>query len=139
MNITQGDSEMPMEIGLKNRKEETVTAANSAKAVGSGLLEVYATPSMIALMEGCCHESVADFLEEGCGTVGISLNVRHTAATPLGMKVCCESELTGVDGRILTFEVKAYDEKGQIGEGTHERCIIYNEKFLQKVNAKLDK
>ena len=90
-------------------------------------------------MEGCSFESVADQLEEGAGTVGISLDVKHVAATPLGMKVRCESELIKVDGRILTFEVKAYDEKGLIGEGTHERCIIHNEKFQNKANAKLEK
>lgn len=127
-----------LQIGIRNRKEDVVTKSNSANAVGSGLLEVYATPSMIALMEGCSHESVAPYLEEGCGTVGISLDIRHVAATPVGMKVYCESELTKVDGRILTFDVKAYDEKGLIGEGTHVRCIVFNEKFQQKANAKLE-
>ena len=124
--------------GLKNRKEELVTKANCASAVGSGLLEVYATPSMIALMEGCCHESVGPELEEGCGTVGISLDIRHVAATPVGMKVYCESELTDVKGRVLVFSVKAFDEKGLIGEGTHERCIVYNDKFQQKAYGKLN-
>ncbi|MBR3401287.1 MAG: thioesterase family protein [Parasporobacterium sp.] len=127
-----------LKTGIRNRKEEVVTKSNSANAVGSGLLEVYATPSMIALMEGCSHESVAPYLEEGCGTVGISLDIRHVAATPVGMKVYCESELTQVDGRILTFEVKAYDEKGLIGEGTHVRCIVFNEKFQKKADAKLE-
>ena len=128
-----------LEAGLKNRKEEIVTLEKSAGAVGSGLLEVYATPSMIALMEGCCHESVEPFLEEGCGTVGTSLDIRHVAATPLGMKVFCESELTQVKGRVLVFHVRAYDEKGLIGEGTHERCIVQNEKFLRRTNEKLAK
>ena len=126
-----------IETGIKGRKEDMATPENSAKNMGSGLLDVYATPSMLALMEGCCHESVAQFLDEGCGTVGISLNIKHVSATPLGMKVYCESELTGSDGRFLTFEVKAYDEKGLIGEGVHERCIIKNDKFMQKTNAKL--
>ncbi|MBQ9030980.1 MAG: thioesterase family protein [Parasporobacterium sp.] len=128
-----------LETGIRNRKEEMAVKENSAAAVGSGLLEVYATPSMIAMMEGCCHESVAPYLEEGCGTVGISLNVRHVAATPVGMRVFCESELVNVNGRVLTFEVKAYDEKGLIGEGTHERCIIFNEKFIRKTYDKLSK
>lgn len=127
-----------LQAGLKNRKEEEVTLQNSANAVGSGLLDVYATPSMIALMEGCCHECVEAELEEGAGTVGISLHIRHVAATPVGMKVFCECELEKVDGRILTFAVKAYDEKGLIGEGSHERCIIFNEKFRAKAYAKLD-
>ena len=127
-----------LETGIRNRKEEIVTKSNSANAVGSGLLEVYATPSMIALMEGCSHESVAPYLEEGCGTVGISLDIRHVAATPVGMKVYCETELIKIDGRILTFAVKAYDEKGLIGEGTHVRCIVFNERFQQKADAKLE-
>ena len=127
-----------LETGIRNRKEEIVTKSNSANAVGSGLLEVYATPSMIALMEGCSHESVAPYLEEGCGTVGISLDIRHVAATPVGMKVFCETELIKIDGRILTFAVKAYDEKGLIGEGTHVRCIVFNERFQQKADAKLE-
>ena len=127
-----------LETGIRNRKEEIVTKSNSANAVGSGLLEVYATPSMIALMEGCSHESVAPYLEEGCGTVGISLDIRHVAATPVGMKVYCETELIKIDGRILTFAVKAYDEKGLIGEGTHVRCIVFNERFQQKAEAKLE-
>lgn len=126
-----------LEAGVKNRKEELVTQERSASSVGSGLLDVYATPSMIALMEGCCHESVAPFLEEGTGTVGISLNIKHVAATPIGMKVYCESELTGVNGRVLTFRVEAYDEKGLIGEGLHERCIVQNEKFQKRADAKL--
>ena len=127
-----------LEAGIRNRKEEMVTKENSANAVGSGLLDVYATPSMIALMEGCCHESIAPYLEEGCGSVGTSLMIRHVAATPVGMKVYCESELTKADGRMLTFDVKAYDEKGLIGEGTHERFIVFNEKFRKKAYAKLE-
>ena len=126
-----------LEAGIKNEKSVLVTSANSAKTMGSGTLDVFATPAMIALMEGCAYESVAPELEDGSGTVGISLNVKHVAATPLGMTVRCESELTKVDGRILTFYLKAYDEKGLIGEGEHERCIVYNEKFQAKADAKL--
>lgn len=106
--------------------------------MGSGTLDVFATPAMIALMEKTAWTSVADELDEGCGTVGISLNVAHSAPTPLGMKVTCESELMGIEGRKLTFYVKAYDEKGIIGEGTHERFIIQNEKFQKKANMKKD-
>ena len=100
------------------------------------MLDVYATPAMIALMEGCASQSVAPYLDEGCGTVGTAVNIRHLAATPIGMKVYCESILTEVDGRRLLFNVKAYDETGLIGEGTHERFIINSEKFFAKVNAK---
>ena len=91
---------------------------------------------MIALMEGCASQSVAPYLDEDCGTVGTAVNIRHLAATPIGMKVYCESILTEVDGRRLLFNVKAYDETGLIGEGTHERFIINSEKFFAKVNAK---
>ena len=126
-----------MEAGIRNRKDDVVVEAKTARTAGSGLLEVYSTPSMIALMEGCCHESVASYLEEGKGTVGISLDVKHVAATPLGMKVYCESILKEVKGRVLTFEVKAYDEAGLIGEGIHQRCIIDNEKFLRRTQDKL--
>lgn len=124
--------------GIKGVKEVTVTKALSAQSVGSGLLPVYATPAMIALMENTAFESVAQYLEEGCGTVGTSLNVKHVAATPIGMKVTCETELIKIVGRALTFEVKAYDECGLIGEGTHERFIITEEKFLAKANDKLN-
>lgn len=124
--------------GVKGTQEIMVTEENTAKVMGSGALDVFATPAMIALMEKTAWTSVADELDEGCGTVGISLNVAHSAPTPLGMKVTCESELTGIDGRKLTFYVKAYDEKGVIGEGTHERFIIQNEKFQKKANMKKD-
>ena len=124
--------------GIKGTNEIIVTKELSAQNVGSGLLPVYATPSMIALMENTAFESVAQYLDEGCGTVGTSLNVKHVAATPIGMKVTCETELVKVDGRALTFEVKAYDECGLIGEGVHERFIITEEKFLSKTNDKLN-
>ncbi|MCF0230241.1 MAG: thioesterase family protein [Parasporobacterium sp.] len=125
--------------GIKNEKTIIVTPELSAAAVGSGLLNVFATPSMIALMEGCAHESIARYLEEGFGSVGISLDIRHVAATPVGMKVRCESELTEADGKMLTFEVKAYDEAGLIGEGIHRRCIVNNEKFQTRTDAKMKK
>lgn len=126
-----------LETGIKNRKNIVVTEAQSAKQIGSGSLNVFATPSMIALMEAASYESVTKYLEEGSGTVGISISVKHLAATPIGMKVTCESELIKVNGRTLTFSVKAYDEAGLIGEGEHERCIIYNDRFQQKADAKL--
>ena len=91
------------------------------------------------MQEKTAYESVAPELEEGSGTVGTALNVKHVAASPVGMKITCESELVKVDGRALTFSVKAYDEKGLIGEGEHERFIIYNEKFQAKADAKLEK
>lgn len=128
--------EIMLEIGIKGKEENTVNTENSAKTMGSGTLDVFATPAMIALMEKTAWKSVQNHLEDGQGTVGISLNVKHVAATPLGMKVYCESELTEVDGKKLVFTVKAFDEAGLIGEGTHERFVITNEKFQQKTNDK---
>ena len=128
-----------LEAGIKGTKEIMVTNENTAKTMGSCTLDVFATPAMIALMENTAYESVASELEEGSGTVGTALNVKHVAATPVGMKVTCETELIKVDGRALTFSVKAFDEKGLIGEGEHERFIVFNEKFQAKADAKLEK
>lgn len=125
-----------MEIGIKGRVETVVDNSNTAKFVGSGELEVFATPNMIALMEQAAQASVAPHLEDGQGTVGTSLNVTHDAATPIGMKVWAESELIEIDRRRLVFDIKAYDECGLIGQGRHERFIINNEKFIAKANAK---
>ncbi|MDO5096585.1 MAG: thioesterase family protein [Peptostreptococcaceae bacterium] len=125
-----------LKIGIKGRQEITVCENNSAKTLGSGTLDVFATPAMIALMEKTAWMSVSEFLPEGDGTVGISLDIKHIAATPLGMKVYCESELVEIDERKLKFELKAYDEKGLIGEGMHERFIINNRKFQEKTDSK---
>lgn len=113
-----------------------VEEGNCASAVGSGLLKVFATPAMIALMEKTAWMSVAPELGEGEGTVGTLLNVTHDAPTPIGMKVWCESTLEEVDGRRLVFSVEAFDEKGRIGGGRHERFIIGNEKFQAKADRK---
>ena len=126
-----------LETGIKGTRTVTVNEDNTAKAMGSGTLDVFATPALIALMEETCWRSVANELEEGCGTVGTLLEIKHTAPTPVGMKVTCESTLTEVDGRRLVFEVIARHAKGVVGEGKHERFIIQNEKFQVKANAKL--
>lgn len=128
-----------MEAGIKLTLEKKVTNSMTAKSMGSGTLDVLATPAMIALIEETAWKSVANELEPGQGTVGISLNVEHLAPTPLGMNVRCEATLVGVDGRKLTFEVAAYDESGLIGKGTHERFIINESKFQAKANGKLEK
>lgn len=127
-----------MEIGIKGNCELVVTDEISAKTMGSGTLDVLATPAMVALMEKTAWTSIQDKLEEGSGTVGISMNITHDAPTPLGMKVHCESELIAVDGRKLTFKVEAFDEKGSIGKGKHERFIINSSKFQAKANSKKD-
>lgn len=126
-----------MDTGIKGFKEIIVTEELTARSMGSGNLEVYATPAMIALMEGTAAESVKSELDEGKGSVGTSIKVKHLAATPIGMRVRCESELIETSGRRLVFRVSAFDEKDKIGEGTHERFIISNDKFQSKANSKL--
>lgn len=125
-----------MEVGITGTKKVVVTENMTAQAMASGTLPVYATPCMVALMEDTAKDSVAAFLEEGCGTVGTLVNVKHLSATPVGMEVTCETKLTQVDRKRLVFEVKAYDAAGVIGEGTHERFIIENERFMEKAQAK---
>jgi len=128
-----------LETGIKGHGETVVDHTNTAKFVGSGELEVFATPSMVALMEQTCQQSVAGELEPGQGTVGTHLDISHDAATPLGMKVTVDTELVEVDRRKLVFEVKANDECGPIGQGRHERFIIWSDKFIEKANAKAKK
>ena len=123
-------------VGLKGRAETVVAEGNTAAAVGSGLLPVFATPQMIALMEGAAVNAVQACMEEDQGTVGTHLDVSHDAATPIGMKVWAEAELTAVDGRKLTFAVAAYDEAGPIGRGTHERFVITPSKFMAKAKSR---
>ncbi len=126
-----------LEVGMKGRAETTVTPENTAKTMGSGELEVFATPAMIALAERSAWTSVAGELEEGFGTVGTRMDMAHISATPVGMRVWCETELTEIDRKRLVFRVTAYDEAGKIGEGTHERFIVDNERFVTKTNGKL--
>ena len=122
-----------MEAGIRNEKKVVVTEDLTASKVGSGLLPVYATPSMIALMENTCAESIQPYLPEGEGSVGVAVDIKHIAATPVGMTVRCESLLKEVNGKKLVFEVNAYDEKGLIGTGIHKRAIINNEAFMARL------
>ena len=123
-------------VGIQGEKKEQVTQENTALTMKSGALKVYATPAMIALMEQAAYKSVAAELEEGKGTVGTLMNVSHISATPLGMEVTAKSELVEIDRKRLVFKVEAFDERGMIGEGTHERFVIDNEKFQEKANNK---
>ena len=127
---------MSLTVGSKGKAETVVTKANTAAAVGSGLVPVFATPYMIALMENAAVHAAQAGLEEGQGTVGTRLEVTHDAATPVGMKVWAEAELTAVEGKKLTFAVRAFDEAGPIGGGVHERFIITVDRFLAKAEAK---
>ena len=125
-----------LQTGIKGEIKEIVSEKNSAAAMKSGELNVYATPSMIALMEQAAYKSVAGELEEGMGTVGTLMNVSHISATPLGMEVTAKTELIEIDRKRLVFHVEAFDERGKIGEGTHERFIIDNRKFQEKTDNK---
>lgn len=125
-----------MQTGIKGKQSIKVDETNTARTMGSGTLDVFATPAMIALMEQTAWKSVESELEEGTGTVGTHLEVSHDAPTPLGMEVTCESVLTAVNGRELTFEVKAYDERGMVGKGIHKRFIINEERFMEKALRK---
>ena len=129
---------MSIEIGLKGRAEETVRQENTAQAACSGALPVDGTPFMCALMEKAAWTSIAPFLADGESTVGTKMEISHLSASPIGMKVWAESEVTQVDGRRIELKVSAYDEKGLIGEGTHQRFIVANERFLAKAARKLE-
>ena len=123
-------------IGIKGSAELLVTENLTAREVGSGTVAVLATPMMIALMEKTCLLSVRPFLEPGQDTVGTHVDVAHTAATPVGMRVRCESELVEIDRRRLVFRVTARDEAGVVGEGTHTRFVIDIEKFQAKAGMR---
>ena len=125
-----------IELGIRGRQETTVTPANIATNVGSGKVQVFSTPMMIALIEKAAVLSIDPFLENGQSSVGTHINVSHIAATPMGMRVWAETEVIEIDRRRVTFSVKAYDERGLIGEGTHDRFIIDVEKFQSKAENK---
>ena len=127
---------MPLELGIKGSARCTVTDKDTAKALGSGGLDVLSTPIMVSLMENAALTSVRPYLDEGMDTVGTRLDISHDSATPVGMDAWAESELIEIDRRRLVFSVKAYDSAGLIGQGTHERFIVDMEKFTAKCYAK---
>ena len=128
---------MEITVGMKGEAFTTVEREDTALEVGSGSLLVYATPCMVALMEGAACEAIAEALGENQTTVGTMLNIEHISATPVGLDVRAEATVTAVEGKVITFEVKAYDEAGEIGRGTHRRVIINSQKFLEKTYNKL--
>lgn len=124
---------MELKIGTEKEIEILVTPKDTAMAYGSGLVEVFATPAMVALMEKTALELILPFIEKGMNTVGTAINVKHIKATPLGKRVQSYAKLIEVDGLKLTFEVEAYDEDGLIGKGVHKRHIINEEEFLNSL------
>ncbi|MBX9136761.1 MULTISPECIES: thioesterase family protein [unclassified Clostridium] len=125
-----------IKIGIIGEVKDIVNENNIAKTLRSGELRVYATPAMVALMEEAAYKSIQSELEDGKGTVGTVMNIKHIDSTPIGMEVTAKSELIEVDRRRLVFKVEAFDERGKIGEGIHERFIIDNEKFQIKTDNK---
>ena len=128
---------MEITIGMKGEVSTLVEREDTAAEVGSGSLLVYATPCMVALMEGAACEAIEEAMGENQTSVGIALNIEHLSATPVGLEVRAEAEVTAVEGKIITFALTAYDEAGKIGEGTHKRCIVSSQKFLDKAYGKL--
>lgn len=128
---------MEITVGMKGQVSTYVEREDTALEVGSGSLLVYSTPCMVALMEGAACEAIAAALPDDKTSVGTELVISHLSATPVGMDVRAEAEVTAVDGNMLTFTVTAYDEKGKIGEGTHKRAVVSTQRFLDKTYAKL--
>ena len=128
---------MEITVGMKGEAATLAEREDTAKEVGSGSLLVYATPCMVALMEGAACEAIQEALSDSQTTVGTELNIQHISATPVGLEVRAEAEVTAVEGKVITFEVKAFDEAGEIGKGTHKRVIVNTQKFLEKAYDKL--
>lgn len=128
---------MVIEIGMKGKASTLAEREDTAQEVGSGSLLVYATPCMAALMEAAACEAIEKGLADGETSVGIELNIQHTSATPVGLEVWAEAEVTAVDGKIITFSLQAFDEAGPIGAGTHKRAVVNAQRFLDKTYTKL--
>ena len=128
---------MEITVGMKGEVATLVEREDTAKEVGSGSLLVYATPCMVALMEGAACEAIQEALSDNQTTVGTELNIQHISATPVGLEVRAEAEVTAVEGKVITFQVKAFDEAGEIGNGIHKRVIVNTQKFLEKAYDKL--
>ena len=128
---------MEIVVGMRGEVSTIVEREDTAKEVGSGSLLVYATPCMVALMEGAACEAIEEAMDDTKTTVGTELNIQHISATPVGLEVRAEAVVTAVDGKVITFEIHAFDEAGEIGKGTHKRVIVPTQKFLDKAYSKL--
>ena len=128
---------MEITVGMKGKVTTLVEKEDTAQEVGSGSLLVYATPCMVALMEGAACEAIEAGLAEGQTSVGTELNIQHISATPVGLEVSAEAEVIAVEGKVITFALRAFDEAGEIGTGIHKRVIVNPQKFLEKTYSKL--
>ncbi|HON71414.1 MAG: thioesterase family protein [Tenuifilum sp.] len=128
--------EFNIPLGIEFTATEMVTKDNTASKYGSGLVDVFATPAMVALMEKAALNAVLPHLPHGFNTVGTEICVKHTKATPLGWEVHSKATLKEVDGKKLVFDVVAWDSEGEIGRGTHTRYIIDSKRFMEKFSSK---
>lgn len=128
---------MEISVGMKGSASTVAEREDTAYEVGSGSLLVYATPCMVALMEGAACDAIAKALPEDKTSVGTELQISHISATPVGLEVRAEAEVTAMDGNTITFQVTAYDEAGKIGEGLHKRVVVTTQKFLDRTYSKL--
>ena len=128
---------MEITVGMKGQATTIVERSDTALEVGSGSLLVYATPCMVALMEGAACDALNEALPETKTTVGTELSIKHISASPVGLEVRAEAEVTAVEGNTITFSVTAFDESGKIGEGIHKRVVINTQRFLDKAYDKL--
>lgn len=126
-----------LKVGLKFSVEDKVTENDTALSVGSGSLKVLATPKMVALMEKSAADLVEKVLPENFTSVGIFLEVKHTAPTPIGLKIFADAEIVKIDDRKIFFEIVAKDERGEIGRCKHERFIVDRKKFQDKADSKI--
>ncbi len=122
--------------GLVGESSELVTDKLTAASHGSGLVPAFATPAMVALMENASVAAIQKYLGAGQTSVGVEVNIKHLAATPVGMRVRARSQVTAVDGRRVSFQVEAWDDKEKIGEGTHVRAIIDEKRFIERIKSK---
>jgi predicted thioesterase len=128
---------MDITVGMKGEVGTLVEREDTALEVGSGSLMVYATPCMVALMEGAACEAIQSCMTDDQTSVGISLEISHLSATPVGLEVHATAVVTAIEGKTITFTVEAYDEAGKIGEGIHKRCLVNTQRFLDKTYSKV--
>nr|WP_320132912.1 thioesterase family protein [uncultured Holophaga sp.] len=120
-------------VGMVFERQKTAEPQESAAAVGSGGLDVYSTPSLVALFEGAALQGLAPMLPEGFGTVGIDVHVKHLKATKIGKQVRCAATVSAVEGKKISFTGEMFDEDGKIGEGTHVRYVVNNADFVKRL------